>query len=77
LKDCWNREKNENFWLEVVLAGLMKLYGGLMQIPGVDVQELTMTENMAFVWDETGFMRWPLALCVLIGFVVIIYKFSC
>ncbi|MEO2158377.1 MAG: MotA/TolQ/ExbB proton channel family protein [bacterium] len=57
------------------MAGLMKLYGGLMQIPGVDVQELTMTENMAFVWDETGFMRWPLALCVLIGFVVIIYKF--
>ena len=57
------------------MAGLMKLYGGLMQIPGMEVQEMTMTENMAFIWDETGFMRWPLSLCVLIGFVVIIWKF--
>ncbi|MBH16488.1 MAG: hypothetical protein CME30_04305 [Gemmatimonadetes bacterium] len=57
------------------MAGLMKLYGGLMQIPGMDVQEMTMSENMAFIWDETGFMRWPLALCVIIGFVVIIWKF--
>ncbi len=57
------------------MAGLMKLYGGLMQIPGMEVQEMTMTENMAFIWDETGFMRWPLSLCVLIGFVVIILKF--
>ena len=56
------------------MAGLMKLYGGLMQIPGMEVQEMTMTENMAFIWDETGFMRWPLSLCVLIGFVVIIWK---
>ena len=46
-----------------------------MQIPGMDVQEMTMSENMAFIWDETGFMRWPLALCVIIGFVVIIWKF--
>mgnify|MGYP003385849340 CR=1 FL=1 len=45
-----------------------------MQIPGVEMQELTMMENAAFIWDETGFMRWPLAICVIIGFVVIIYK---
>jgi len=57
------------------LAGLMKLYGGLMQIPGMEVQEMTMQQNMAFIWDETGFMRWPLSACVLIGFVVIIWKF--
>lgn len=56
------------------MAGLMKIYGGLMQIPGVEMQELTMMENAAFIWDETGFMRWPLAICVIIGFVVIIYK---
>jgi|TARA_Y100001936_G_C15972127_1_gene611758 biopolymer transport protein ExbB len=53
----------------------MKLYGGLMQIPGMEVQEMTMQQNMAFIWDETGFMRWPLSACVLIGFVVIIWKF--
>jgi len=57
------------------LAGLMKLYGGLMQVPGMEVQEMTLQENMAFIWDETGFMRWPLALCVIIGFLVIIWKF--
>ena len=57
------------------MAGLMKLYGGLMQIPGMEVQEMTMQQNMAFIWDETGFMRWPLSACVLIGFVVIIWKF--
>lgn len=57
------------------MAGLMKLYGGLMQVPGMEVQEMTLQENMAFIWDETGFMRWPLALCVIIGFLVIIWKF--
>ena len=46
-----------------------------MQIPGMEVQEMTMQQNMAFIWDETGFMRWPLSACVLIGFVVIIRKF--
>ncbi len=46
-----------------------------MQIPGMEVQEMTMQQNMAFIWDETGFMRWPLSACVLIGFVVIIWKF--
>ena len=58
------------------MAGLMKLYGGLMQIPGMEVQEMTMQQNMAFIWDETGFMRWPLSACVLIGCVVIIWKFG-
>ncbi len=46
-----------------------------MQVPGMEVQEMTLQENMAFIWDETGFMRWPLALCVIIGFLVIIWKF--
>ncbi|MDE0806337.1 MAG: MotA/TolQ/ExbB proton channel family protein, partial [Longimicrobiales bacterium] len=54
------------------MAGLMKLYGSLVQIPGMEMQELTMQENMAFIWAETGIMRWPLALCVLIGVVYII-----
>ncbi len=55
------------------MAGLMKLYGSLVQIPGMEMQELTMQENMAFIWAETGIMRWPLALCVLIGVVYIIW----
>ncbi|TVR60436.1 MAG: MotA/TolQ/ExbB proton channel family protein, partial [Gemmatimonadales bacterium] len=28
-----------------------------------------------FVWDEMGFMRWPLGACLLLGILVIIWKF--
>jgi biopolymer transport protein ExbB len=41
----------------------------------MDTPELTFSENMAFVWDETGFMRYPLGICLVIGIVVIIIKF--
>lgn len=53
----------------------MRLYGALLQIPGVDAPDLTMGEQIAQTWDQTGFMRWPLALCLIIGIVVIIWKF--
>ena len=61
--------------LEVPLVGLMRVYSALMQLPGLDQPDQTLGERMQFVWDETGFMRWPLALCVVIGFIVIIWKF--
>ena len=51
------------------------IYSALLQIPGMDTPELTFSENMAFVWDETGFMRYPLGICLVIGIVVIIIKF--
>jgi len=41
----------------------------------MDTPELAFSENMAFVWDETGFMRYPLGICLVIGIVVIIIKF--
>jgi biopolymer transport protein ExbB len=53
----------------------MMLYGALLQIPGVDAPELTFSEQIAKLWEDTGFMRWPLALCLLIGILVIIWKF--
>lgn len=53
----------------------MRLYGALLQIPGMDAPELTLTEQMAQLWDDTGFMRWPLALCLILGIIVIIWKF--
>ena len=61
--------------LEVPLVGLMRVYSALMQLPGLDQPDQTLGEGLQFVWDETGFMRWPLALCVVIGFIVIIWKF--
>lgn len=53
----------------------MHLYGALLQIPGLDAPDLTIGERVAQLWDDMGFMRWPLALCLVIGIIVIIWKF--
>lgn len=57
------------------MVGVMRIYGALLQIPGMNQPELTWQEQAAFAWDQTGIMRWPLALCVVIGILVIIWKF--
>jgi biopolymer transport protein ExbB len=57
------------------LVGLMHIYGALLQIPGVDAPDMTFQEQMVFVWEEMGFMRWPLAACLVVGIIVIIWKF--
>ena len=53
--------------LEVPLAGVMSVYSALMQIPGIDVPDQTIPELAADLWVDMGFMRVPLALCVVIG----------
>mgnify|MGYP001011488414 FL=1 len=53
----------------------MHLYSALLQIPGIDVPELTFQEQVQQLWGDTGFMRWPLAFCLGLGILVIIYKF--
>jgi biopolymer transport protein ExbB len=53
----------------------MRLYSALLQIPGVDTPELTISEQISTNWDATGFMRWPLAFCLVLGIIVIIVKF--
>jgi biopolymer transport protein ExbB len=53
----------------------MHLYGSLLQVPGMDAPQLTMSEQISTNWDGMGFMRWPLALCLVIGIIVIIWKF--
>jgi len=57
------------------LVGVMRLYSALLQIPGVDAVEMTFEEQVRTNWDGMGFMRVPLSICVVIGFVVIIWKF--
>ncbi len=57
------------------MVGLTQLYGTLLQIPGVDAPDLTFGEQIGFVWEEMGFMRWPLGACLLLGILVIIWKF--
>ncbi len=53
----------------------MSIYSALLQLPGMNQPEMTWQQQAAFVWDQTGFMRWPLGLCVVIGILVIIWKF--
>jgi biopolymer transport protein ExbB len=53
----------------------MRIHGALLQIPGVDAPDLTLGEQLAQLWGDTGFMRWPLALCLVLGILVIIWKF--
>ncbi len=57
------------------MVALANVYGALLQIPGMEQPDQTLGEQMQFVWDQTGFMRWPLGLCLLIGILVIIWKF--
>lgn len=57
------------------MVGLTKVYSLLLQIPGIEAPDLTMGEQITVLWDDMGFMRWPLALCLLIGILVIIWKF--
>ena len=57
------------------MVGVMRLYSALLQIPGVDAVEMTFEEQVRTNWDGMGFMRVPLSICVVIGFVVIIWKF--
>ena len=53
----------------------MQLYAALLQIPGMEQADQTIGEQLVFVWDEMGFMRWPLGLCLALGILVIIWKF--
>ncbi len=53
----------------------MQLYGAMLQLPGVGGPDRTFVEQLQFAWDEMGFMRWPLGLCLLLAVVVIIWKF--
>jgi biopolymer transport protein ExbB len=53
----------------------MRIYGALLQVPGMEMVELTWQEQISTNWDGMGFMRWPLAACLVLGVLVIIWKF--
>ena len=57
------------------MVGLMNIYGALLQIPGMETVDLTWQEQISTNWNNTGFMRWPLAACLVLGILVIIWKF--
>ncbi len=57
------------------MASLMSVFDVLLQLPGMEAPDLTFTEQMMQSWDDAGIMRWPLGLCLLVGILVIIWKF--
>ena len=57
------------------MASLMNVFDVLLQLPGMEAPDLTFTEQMAQSWEDAGIMRWPLGLCLLVGILVIIWKF--
>ena len=56
------------------MVGAIRIYGALAQIPGVQVQDMTLQEWAVFAVDQMGFMRWPLGVCLVLGLLVIIWK---
>lgn len=53
----------------------MRLFSAVLQLPGVEGPQLTWQQQLAKSWSETGFMVWPLTLCLLLGIIVIVWKF--
>ena len=52
----------------------IQLYGAFLQIPGLEGTDATVSEQLTQLWADTGFMRWPLAFCLILGIAVIILK---
>ncbi len=57
------------------MVGVMRVYSALLQIPGVEVPDETVGEMISGFWEDIGGMKWPLLACVIVGIVVIIWKF--
>jgi len=53
----------------------VQLYAALLQIPGMDAVEMSWQEQAAVNWEGMGFMRYPLAFCLVLGVIVIAIKF--
>ena len=53
----------------------MNIFHLVTQLPGVESQDLTFMEQMQKAWQDSGNMAYPLGACVLVGLVVIVWKF--
>ena len=54
------------------MVPLTHLYGALIQ--DLEVVDLTLGEWAVSIWEDMGFMEYPLSLCLAIGLIVIIWK---
>jgi biopolymer transport protein ExbB len=46
----------------------------LLQAPGLEAPDLTLTEHMAQIWNDGGFMMWPLGAALAVGLLIIVWK---
>jgi biopolymer transport protein ExbB len=46
----------------------------LMQIPGMQTPDLSLTQQLAQAWRDGGFMMWPIGASALLGLAIIIWK---
>ena len=46
----------------------------LLQLPGVEGPDLSFGEQMVQMWEDGGWMMWPLGLCAVLGIIVIVWK---
>ena len=54
---------------------MMPVYSALVQIAGTDVlPDETFRELVNRTWNDLGMMGYPLAACIVIGFVIIVWK---
>jgi biopolymer transport protein ExbB len=59
--------------MEANLSGVTFLNLAL-QIPGMEAPEMSFSEWMVSIWEDGGFMMWPLGAALAIGIVIIIWK---
>ena len=57
------------------MTSLMNIFHLVTQLPGVEASNLTFMEQMQKAWQDSGNMAYPLGACVLVGLVVIVWKF--
>ncbi len=59
--------------MEATLTGTTFLNLAL-QLPGMEAPDMTVGEWIRTIWQDGGFMMWPLALALAIGIAIIIWK---
>lgn len=52
----------------------MNVYAAILQLPGMETPDLTLSEWLAKAWEDAGDMAYPLGLCIAVGGIVIIWK---
>jgi len=60
--------------MEATLSGLTTLTLALLQLPGAQGPQLTASQWLVKLWEDGGWMMWPLGASALIGVIIIIWK---